>query len=67
MAGGGEHINFAADSKLGKVDAGFDGEAGVGKNAAFVVGFQVVEMGAGAVDFVSDVVSGAVGKVVGKS
>ena len=64
---GGEHVDFAADAELGEVDAGLDGEAGVGENAALVVGFEVVEVRAGAVDFVGDVVAGAVGEVLGET
>ena len=67
FAGGGEHVDLAADAELGKVDAGFDGEAGVGQDLALVVGFKVVEMRAGAVDFVGDVVAGAVGEPLGES
>src|SRR5271168_2724406 len=52
----GEHVDFAADAELGletgrQVDAGLDGEAGVGQDLALVVGFEVVEMSAGAVEF----------------
>ncbi len=67
FVGGGDHVDFAADAELGEVDAGLDGEAGVGQDAAVVVGFEVVEVGAGAVDFVGDVVAGAVGEVVGET
>ena len=67
FAGGGEHVDFAADAELGEVDAGLDGEAGVGQEPALVVGLEVVEVRAGAVNFVGDVVAGAVGEVVGES
>ena len=56
----GEHVDFAADAELGEVDAGLYGEAGVGQDAALVVGFEVVEVGAVAVEFGGDVVASAV-------
>ena len=55
-----EDVDFAADAEFGVVDAGFDGEAGAGEDEAFVVGFEVVEVGAIAVDFLTDGVAGAV-------
>ena len=60
FAGSGEHVHFAAHAELREVDSGLDGEAGVGQDAALVVGFKVVEMRAGAVNLVGDVVAGAV-------
>ena len=67
FAGGGDHVDFAADAELGEIDAGLDGEAGVGQDAAIVVGFEVVEVCAGAVNLLGDVVAGAVGKELGES
>ena len=47
----GDHVDLAADAELAwEVEAGFDGEAGVGEDEALVVGFEVVEVGAVAVD-----------------
>ena len=64
--GGGDHVDFAAEAEFaGEVEAGFDGEAGVGEDEADVVGFEVVEVGSGAVDFGADVVAGAVGEEFG--
>ena len=66
LAGVGDHVDFAADTELaGEVEAGFDGEAGVGEDEADVMGLEVVEVGAVAVEFGCDVVPGTVGKVVG--
>jgi hypothetical protein len=68
VGGGGDHVDLAADAEFaGEVDAGFDGEAGVGEEDAGVVGFEVVEVGAGAVDVGADVVAGAVGEPTGVS
>jgi hypothetical protein len=68
FAGKGDHVDFAADAELaGEVDAGFDGEAGVGQDEADVVGFEVVEVRAAAVDLGADVVAGAVGEEFGEA
>ena len=67
FVGGGEHVDFAADAEVGEVDAGLDGEAGVWQDLADIMSFEVVEVCAGAVDFVSDVVAGAMGEVVGET
>jgi len=67
-AGFGDHVDFVANAEFaGEVDAGFDGEAGVGEEQALVVGFEVVEVGAVAVEFDRDVVAGAVGELVGET
>ena len=62
LAGRGEHVDLAAHAELGQIDARLDGEAGIGQDAALVVGFQVVEMRAGAVDLLGDIVAGAMGE-----
>lgn len=67
FAGGGEHVDFAADAEFGEVDAGLDGETGVGEDETLVVGFEVVEVCAGAVDFVADIMTRAVGEVFSKA
>ena len=68
---GGDHVDLAADAELrslrGEVDAGLDGEAGVGQDQALVVGFEVVEVGAAAVEFAADVVAGAMGEALGEA
>jgi len=47
----GNHIDLAADAEVaGKVDAGLDGEAGVGQEETLVVGLEVVEVRAVAVE-----------------
>ncbi len=66
FAGGGEHVDFAADSEFGEIDAGFDGEAGVGEDEALVVGFKVIQIRTGAVYLIADIVAGTVGEVLGK-
>src|ERR1700735_5279293 len=60
FAGSGDHVDFAADAEFGQINSRLDGEAGVGQDAADVMGFEVVEVRAGAVDLVGDVVAGAV-------
>ena len=67
FAGGGEHVDFAAHAELGQVDAGLDGEAGVGQQKAHVVGFEIVEVRAGAVNLVGDVVAGAMDEVLAEA
>ena len=63
-AGVGDHVDFVADAELaGEVKAGFNRETGVREDEAFVVGFEVVEMRAVAVEFGGDVVPGAVGEL----
>ena len=68
-AGGeGDHVDFAADAEVaGEIDAGLDGEAGVGEKEALVVGLEVVEVGAVAVEGDFDVVAGAVGEVIAEA
>src|ERR1039458_2144721 len=62
--GAHEHIDFQAHAEFGQVDAGFDGETGVGQDAAFVVDFEVVHVGAVGMHFGSDGVAGAVDEIV---
>ena len=47
-----------------EVEAGFDREAGIGKEQALVVGFEVVEVGTVAVEDDGDVVAGTVSEEV---
>src|SRR5215469_11153162 len=42
LARSGQHIHFTADTEFRQVDAGLDGEAGVGQNLASVVRLKVV-------------------------
>src|SRR5215472_3662723 len=61
FAGPRDHIHLAADTELaGKVDAGLDGEAGVGQQDALIVCLEIVQMRAVAVQFTGDVMTGAV-------
>jgi hypothetical protein len=73
-AGAGDHVDLVADAEgfrmavgAGEVEAGFDGEAGVGENEAGVVGLEVVEMGAIAVELGRNIVAGPVGEEVGEA
>ncbi len=60
----GDHVDFTAYAELaGEVDPGLDGEAGAGENKTLVVGLEVVQVGAAAVEFGGDVVAGAVGEL----
>ena len=64
----GNHVDLVADTELaGEVEAGLDGEAGVGQDEALVVSFEVVEVGSAAVEFGADVVAGAMGEEVGET
>ena len=60
------HINFAADTDplLRHVDARFDREQGSGDQLAIVVGFEVIEVCAIAVDALVEAVTGAVDKIL---
>ena len=55
-------VDFCAKAVvfLGVIDAGFDGEEGAWEDAAFLVGFEVVEVSAVAVDFLAEAVACAV-------
>ena len=67
-AGTGDHVDLAADAEVaGEVDAGLDGEAGVGEQEALVVGLEVIEVGAVAVEGDFDIVAGAVGEEVAEA
>src|ERR1022692_2021146 len=59
-----KHIHLRADAEVFEVDAGLDGEAGPGHDAALVVGFQVVHIGAVAVHFLAYGVTGAMHEIV---
>ncbi len=68
LALAGDHVDLVADTELaGEVEAGFDGEAGVGQDEALVVRLEVVEVGSVAVELGGDVVAGAVREVVGET
>ena len=60
------HINLAADTDplLRHVDARFDREQGSGDQLAIVVGFEVIEVRAIAVDALVEAVTGAVDKIL---
>src|SRR5262249_970299 len=58
-----DHVDLAAYAELRQVDAGLDGEAGVGDDLAVVLGLEVVHVGAGGVDLDPDRVPGAMRKI----
>ena len=60
----GHHVHFAADAEVFQVDSGLDREAGVRKDEALVVGLEIVEVRAVAVQLGANVVAGAVGEVL---
>ena len=49
-----ENVDFGADPEIFQIDSWFDGKQGAGQNASFVMGFEVVHIGAGAVYFRAD-------------
>jgi len=64
----GDHVDFAAYAELaGEIEAGFDGEAGVGEDETLVVGLEIIKVRAVAVKFGADVVTGAVGERVAEA
>src|SRR5450631_891375 len=66
-AGLGQHVYFAAYSKIREVDARFHGEASVGPDQALVVGFEVVQVGPVAVSLGRDAVSRPMSEVLPKA
>src|SRR5271157_4918063 len=58
-----EHVDLAAHAELGLVDSGLDRETGAAENQPLLVGLEVVHVGPVAVDFLADVVAGAVDEV----
>src|SRR5581483_7734850 len=58
------HVHFAAHAELGQIDAGLDGEAGVGQDLAIVLGLQIIKVRAVAVNVAGDGVPGAMDKVL---
>ena len=62
-----EHVDLAAHAELVEVDPRLDREAGPAQHQALVVRLEVVHVGAVAVDFLADVVAGAVDEVCGRS
>ena len=58
-----ENVDFAADTKLGQIDAWLDCEQRFGKNAAGFVSFQIVNVSAVAVGFLRHIVTGAVAEL----
>src|SRR3954465_14600600 len=59
-----DHVNLTAHAELGQINAGLDGEAGVGDDLAVVLGLEIVHVSAGGVDLDSDGVPGAVRKIL---
>src|SRR5258708_22175227 len=60
-----EHVHLAANAELRQVNSGLNGKASPGKDCAFVVGFEVVHIRAGAMNILADLMTGAMEKVVG--
>src|SRR5271157_2608556 len=67
LARSGEHVHLAAHAELRQIDAGLDGEAGVGQQEALIVGFKIIKMRAGAVQLLGDVVTRAMGKEIAET
>src|SRR5262249_42620658 len=62
-----QYIHFAADAKLGQVNARLDRETGVGKNPPLIVNFQIVHVSAVGMDLGSDRVTSPVNEVIAKA
>src|SRR5437588_9248162 len=61
----GKHIHLAADAKLTRqVNARLNREAGIGDDLALVFGFQIVHVGAVAVDAYANRVAGAMSEIL---
>src|SRR5579872_4867654 len=58
-----EQVDFRANPELGQIHAGLDGEAGPRKNFALVVGFEIVHVRTGAVDFFPNGMAGAMEEI----
>src|SRR5271165_2912666 len=59
-----QHVDLAAHAKLRQVDAGLDGEAGVGKNLPLVMNFEIVHVGAVGMDVGADGMSRSMNKII---
>jgi len=57
-------VYFAAHPKLGQINSRLDGKTRIGQDAALVVNFQIIHVGAVSVDFGGDGVAGAVNEVI---
>src|SRR5205809_4998042 len=58
-----EDVDFAADTELGQIDSGLDGKARARQDTALLAGFEVIHVGAVAVDFLADGMSGSMAKI----
>src|SRR5208283_3285112 len=58
-----EDIDFGANAEIRKVDARLDGKTSRGDKQPLIVRFEIVHVGAGAVNFLADGVSGAMDKI----
>src|SRR5205823_6580782 len=58
-----EDVDLAPDTELLEIDPRLDREAGAAQDQALLVGLQVVHVGAIAVDFLADIVAGAVDEI----
>ena len=59
-----EDVDFAADTEVGEVDAGFNGEQGAWEDAAIVAGFEVIHVSSVAMNLLSEVMAGAMAEGV---
>src|SRR5579864_8108820 len=64
MVAADQHIHFAAYPEFLQVNSRFDGKTAVWKNAAFVVDFEIIHIGAVGVNLSSNGMSGAVDKIL---
>ena len=58
-----EHVDFGAHAEVLQIDARLDGEARPRRDAALIVSFQIVHVGAAAVHLLPDGMARAVGEV----
>ncbi len=59
-----EHVDFTSNAKVRQVDARFDGEKCLRQYPSCLMGFQIVDVCAVAVGFLSHVVPGAVAELL---
>src|SRR5688572_5753636 len=58
-----EHVHFAADSKVGKINAWLDRKARARQDAAVVARLEIVDVRAVAVGFLADAMPGAMQEI----
>ena len=64
---GDENVDFGSNAEVFEIDSRLDREERAGQDAALVVRFEIVHIRAGAVNFGSDRVAGAMDKTVAES